>query len=117
MLTIAQVRSDCFNLWNVLKYSLEPIPYSLAYANGTLMRTNKCKLLELLESYSKPCEIDINNVLTWLYDGMAVIQSLSCQSIPETMAELAKLIFLNTMKHRCNNLRVEFICDISRCIN
>ena len=75
------------------------------------MRTNKSKLLELLESYSKPYEIDINNVSTWLYDGMAVIQSLNCQSIPETMAELARLIFSIIMKHRCNNLRVDFICD------
>ena len=40
---------------------------------------------------------------------MAVIQSLSCQLIPETMAELAMLVFLIIMKHRCNNLRVDFI--------
>ena len=79
MLATTRVCSDCFNLWNVLKYSLGTIPYSLAYANSTLMRANKSKLPELLECYSKPCEIDINNVSTWLYDGKAVIQSLSCQ--------------------------------------
>ena len=74
------------------------------------MGSMKSKLLEFLESYSKPCEIDINNVATWQYDGMAVIQSLSCQSIPETMTELARLIFLIIIKHRCNYFCVDFIC-------
>ena len=64
MLTIAQVRSDCYNLRNVLKYSLGPIPYSLANVNGTLMRINKSKVFELLEGYSLPCEVDVNNVST-----------------------------------------------------
>jgi len=111
MLTIAQVRSDSFNLRNVLKYSLGPIPYSLANVNGTLMKTTKSKLLELLECYSLPCEVDINNVSTWLYDGMAIIQGLKSQSIPKTMAELAKLVLSIIMKHTCNNLRVDFVCD------
>ena len=57
-------------------------------------------LLELLKCNSKPCEIDINNVSMWLYDGMA-----------ETMAELARLLFLIIMKHRCNKLCVDFIYD------
>ena len=95
----------------MLKYCLGPIPYSVVNANGTLMRTNKSKLLELLECYSKPCETDVNNVSTCLYDGMAVIQSLSSQLIPETMGELARLVFSIIMKHKCNNLRGDFICD------
>ena len=92
MLAMAQVHSDSFNLWNVLKYSLGPIPYSLANVNGTLMRTSKSKLLEFLENYSLSCEVDVNSVLTWLYDRMAVIQGLTRQSILETMAELAKFV-------------------------
>jgi len=82
MLTITQVRSDSFNLRNVLKYNLVPIPYSLANVNGTLMKTTESKLLELLECYSLPCEVDIN-VSTWLYDGMAIIRGLKSQSIPK----------------------------------
>ena len=113
MLAIAQVRSDCFNLRNVLKFSLGPISYSLANVNGTLVRTTKSKLLELLEHYSLPCDIDVNNVSTWIYDGMAVIQGLNSQSIPETMAELAKFVLSIIMKHTCNNLRVDFVCDRS----
>ena len=59
----------------------------------------------------KPYEIDENSASTWLYDGMAVLQNLSSESILETMAELAKLIFVLVMKYSCNNLRVDFICN------
>ena len=43
--------------------------------------------------------------------SMAVLQSLSCQSILETMEELARVVFFIIIKHRCNNLRVDLICD------
>ena len=42
---------------------------------------------------------------------MAVIQSFSSQLIPETTGELARLVFSIIMKHKCNNLHVDFICD------
>ncbi len=41
---------------NALSHSLGPVPWSLALADGTLARTAKSKLLQLLEGSEEPSE-------------------------------------------------------------
>ena len=100
---VAQARANSFNLCNALKYSLGPLPCSIASTNRCLMRTNKAKLLELLESRASPCDASISQVLTWMYNSMALVQSINSQALPDTMAQLAQYIFSLIMKHAIAN--------------
>ena len=51
---LAQKRS--LDMAEVMKYPLGPIPWSIAAVDGSLVKTNKSKLLELLESGTDPLE-------------------------------------------------------------
>ena len=57
-----------------------------------LVKTNKEKLLHLLEQRKSPLE-ELPTVATWIYDGMAVFRSMNVATLPETFAELAECIF------------------------
>ena len=47
LIVMAQNRS--FNMRDVLSYSLGPLPWSIALADGSLVKTNKAKLLQFFE--------------------------------------------------------------------
>ena len=67
----------------VLSYPLGPLPWALATPDGELMKTNKAKLMELMEKGQQP-EKDIPATATWIYDGMALLQALRPALLPET---------------------------------
>ena len=69
----------------VMKYALGPIPWSIATVDGSLVKTDKSKLLELLESGTDTLE-EIP-AAAWAVDGMAVLQALKGQ--PSTIADMA----------------------------
>ena len=53
--TIAQTRS--VDMCLVLAFPLGPVPWSLASPDGSLVKTNKAKLLHYLEEDSQPLTI------------------------------------------------------------
>ena len=76
----------------VLSHSLGPLPDSLATADGSLVKTIKAKLLSLLEKGHDPVETGSLSVVR-LYNGMAMLQTLAVQAIPQTFGELADPVF------------------------
>lgn len=79
------------SLEKTLSFPLSPIPWALATADGLPVKTDKSKLLHLLES-------DVEAPLTpkledsvYIIDGNAVLHSLV--DIPPTFVQLAKKVF------------------------
>jgi len=75
----------------LFEFSLEPIPWSLATADGGLVKTDKAQLMHAVEaitdnSHNVTLEKTVN-----IMDGNALMQSLT--RLPETFADLARLIF------------------------
>ncbi|KAL7382446.1 hypothetical protein ABVT39_022502 [Epinephelus coioides] len=81
-------------------------------ADGSLAKTNKSALMDLLESKGGDYLIDkVPTDGAILFDGMAVIQAL--QSRPSTFGELAETILQHiiqlALQHKCT--RIDFVID------
>ena len=88
LLVVTQTRD--MDLQEVFKYSLGPLPWSLASVDGSLCRTVKSKLLETLIEGVEPAE-DVPSSAALIVDGMAVLQVM--KEIPATFEELAISVF------------------------
>ena len=71
----------------VMGYSLGPLPWSLALPDGSLVKTNKSKLLHLPKEGVEP--LHGNPSEAWIIDGMAVLQAL--QGRPSPFGDMAIL--------------------------
>ncbi|XP_077972179.1 uncharacterized protein LOC120332986 [Styela clava] len=84
---------------DLLKYSLGPLPLSLAYTDGGLMRTSKAKLMHYLcESIPSSIAKGLPTESVWILDAMAVLQSINHRNIPKTFGDLAALYLLKLVK-------------------
>ena len=80
------------SLRDVLTYSLGPIPWSLAMADGSLAETNKAKMLAAIEKEAdEPCVNEIPDDCVRVYDGMVVIQQTPSTSL-ETFGDISKYV-------------------------
>ena len=61
------------DLKEVFKYPIGPLPWSLANAYGLLKKTNKAKLMQLLEKGTAAVERYLENACS-IYDVMALLQ-------------------------------------------
>ena len=92
----------------VMKYPHGPTPWSIAAVDGSLVKTNKSKLLELLESGTDPVP-----AAAWAVDGMAVLQALKGQK--STFADMARMILQVIMsRERTSGGRVDVVFDCYR---
>lgn len=92
----------------VMGYPLGPLPWSLALPDGSLVKTNKSKLLHLLEEGVEP--LHGNPSGAWIIDGMAVLQAL--QGRPSTFGDLAILIMQVIMsRQHVSGGRVDVVFD------
>ena len=107
MTVIAQTRD--MNMREVLKYTLCPLPWSLATPKGLYVKTSKYKLAEVLEKDVDPCaeEPDIS---VYILDGMALLQSI--QNVPRTFGNLAEYILKLIIRTARNAVRVDFVTNI-----
>ena len=110
LLVIGQSRK--IDLSEILSYSLGTVSYPLASADGSLAKTNKSALIDLLETKGGDCLVDkVPADGAILFDGMAVIQAI--RSTPSTFGELAETIlqyiFKLALKHNCT--RIDFVID------
>ena len=110
MIMVAKSRD--LDLKEVFKYSLRPIPLSIASFDGGLMKTVKAKLMHAVEEEVSDLYVDrCEGNSAVLIDGMAFLQTIS--SIPLTFGELSTLILTQIIKIavslRCS--RVDFVCD------
>ncbi|XP_049332864.1 uncharacterized protein LOC111197609 isoform X2 [Astyanax mexicanus] len=110
LLIIGQSRKT--DLREILSYSLGIVSYPLASSDGSLAKTNKSALLDLLETKGGDClveKVPANGAI--LFDGMAVIQAI--RSVPSTFGELGETILQYmiklALKHKCT--RIDFVID------
>ena len=90
-------RKGKISLQKLFTYPLAPIPWSLATADGDLVKTDKSQLMHILEarvkeSPAKPA-VDCSTVII---DGNAMIQAMT--SLPPTFEDLANSIFIRLPK-------------------
>ena len=74
-----------------LTYPLGPVPWALATADGSPMKTDKAKLLHHLEGEISRSERPNLSQVSYIYDGNALSQSLT--NLPNTFEELAEKVF------------------------
>jgi len=87
---------NAISLPKLFKYSLSPVPWSIATADGCLAKTNKAQLLHSLEKQvGTEATKDVQPLLptdcVGIADSNALIRSMT--ALPETFGELAKMLF------------------------
>ena len=93
------------DLASIFTYPLTPIPLSLAHVDGSINKTDKSKLMHLLEDKihtSAPGHVDV-----YLVDAMCIIQAIT-KNIPRTYGGIALLI----LRRICSLAdTILFVCD------
>lgn len=105
-------KSRDIDMKNVLKYSLRPYPSPLASYDGNMVKTQKSKLLEVIEKKAKvDCVTSIPNRSCLIIDAMALLQAL--KNIPDTFKELTSTILKSivTLASKFGCSRVDVVCD------
>ena len=87
---VVMVQTRLLNLREVLTYELGPLPWSLATPDGCPSKTQKSKLLELLEQDVEPAE-DVPPTAAVIIVAMATLQALSNPAA--TFGEPARQVF------------------------
>ena len=111
LLLVAKSRDG--DMQNVLSYCLGAYPLSLASVNGSLLKTAKSKLADILESESgnpHVDKIDIPNDSA-LVDAMAIVQCLKGNC--KTFGDFADSVFEFVIKlaQDCRAKRLDFVAD------
>ena len=89
-----------------LSYPLGIVPFSLATADGMPTKTNKAKIMQIMEAGIEPANQPPENEAVHVYDGNATLQSLP-KSKPDTFEKLALMVFNLLPKTK----RVDFVTD------
>ena len=103
-IVMAQNRS--FNMRDVLSYSLGPLPWSIALADGSLVKNNKAKLLQFLEKDMLPLDT-VATRATWIIEGMALLHRM--KNVPATFKEIANTVLKALMIR--NARLIDFVTD------
>ena len=96
----------------MLCYSLGPFPQSLASFDGSLVKTNKAKLMHILEDEISPTtEVSvIPDGSVWIWDAMALVQQLKPQPTFGLFAEHVLRTLVQSAK-ATKSTEVHFVCD------
>ena len=74
----------------MLTYTLGPLPWSLATADGAPTKTAKSALLHILEGKAQPVE-DVPASAVWILDEVAILHSM--KDVPMILSSLASYVF------------------------
>ena len=88
----------------VLSFPLTPTPLSLSHADGTMLKTQKSKLMEELESRifsEKPNHVDVT-----IIDAMFFLHLW--KDLPATFGTIARFLLINAFAREENNLHLVF---------
>ena len=112
LLLVAKSRD--IDLQNVLSFCLGAYPLSLASVSGSLLKTAKSKLADILERESGNPHVDITDIPNdnaLVVDAMAVVQCLKGNW--KTFGDFADSVFNFLMKlaRDCRALRLDFVAD------
>ena len=75
MLLIREVRKELVSIRELLNYSLGPLPWALATADGGLRKTTKSQLLKCLEPYARSLD-GVPPQSVQIFDEMVTLQQL-----------------------------------------
>lgn len=110
MLLLAQSRD--IDMKEVMNYALRPFPSPLATYDGTMVKTQKSKIMQILETTSDIDLVDhIPPQSCIVIDAMALFQMM--KDIPNTFEELSLNILKNivTIASKFGSTRIDFVCD------
>ena len=99
------------NLQEVFSYSLGPIPWALAEANGGLKKSSKAKIMHELEKGATSVEqVDAPFVL--IFHGMALVRMVKCTGLTYNQFpdNLLKLVVAKS----CESKRMDVVFDVYR---
>ena len=112
LIVVAKTRS--VDLKAVLAHELSPVPMSLAYADSSLRKTQKSKLLHILEAEVTSTEEALpesDTCCVWIYDGMALVQRTKTAMLV-TFGDFANLLLGIVLKtfniKKCDRVDVVF---------
>ena len=100
------------DLKEMFVYSLGPLPASMAHFDGSLMKTDKAKLMHYLEAEVKP-SANVERIpegSAWVWDAMALVQVLKPQATFGMFADSALRTIINTAKTSKSKV-VHFVPD------
>ena len=100
-MSFAQTRE--LDVQNVSKYNLGPIPWPTAATDGTVAKTAKSKIMQVLEKDVQPTEQD-QEFSVWGFHAMPVF-------IPKTFSELAMQVMNVLLNYGLNSTRIDFVGD------
>ena len=110
---IVVAKSRAVDLKAVLTHELSPVPYSLAHPDSSLRKTQKSKLLHIIEgegtSIESPPTSDKKSA--WIYDGMALVQkfkSLNKSTFGEYAESLLDTILKTFEIENCERVDIVF---------
>ena len=89
---------------DVLSFLLTPTPLSLSHADGTLLKTQKSKLMEELESRifsEKPNHVDVI-----IIDAMFFLHLW--KDLPATFGTIARFLLIKAFAQKGNNIHLVF---------
>ena len=109
MTVISQSRN--LDTKEVFSHPLGPIPWSLAYSDGTLRKTNKAVSSNTLEQLSTPAEDIPNNSACIIY-AMSLVQKIKGDH--KTFKEIAETLFRRIMAESAQCSRVDVVFDVYR---
>ena len=87
-------------------YPLGLVPFSLATADGMPSKTEKAKLMHVIEAGTEPANKPSESGTVYVYDGTANLQALP-KSKPDTFEKLTLMVFYLLPK----TARVDFVTD------
>ena len=88
----------------VLSFPLTPTPLSLSHADGTMLKTQKSKLMEELES--RIFSEKLNHVDVTIIDAMFFLHLW--KDLPATFGTIARFLLINAFAREENNLHLVF---------
>ena len=105
-------KSRDIDMKEVLKYTLRPFPSPLSLYDGSMVKTQKSKLLEIIEKKSNvDCIVSIPERSCLVINAMAMLQML--KDVPNTFENLATTIFKTaiSLASKFGCIRVDVVCD------
>lgn len=110
---LAQTRQ--MDMREVLSFPLAPLPWSIATTSGSLVKTSKSILLQLLEGGNTASSNDQPTTRSALIiDGMALIRNQKLSDIPTTFGEFAEAMLKQLCRYFSSHSRVDFVVDTYR---
>ena len=103
-LVMLALKND-IDLKMTMSYQLGPVPWTLATADGSPVKSDKAKLLHNLEGTTEASEKPVKEDTVYICDGNALLQAMT--AIPDTFEEVAERVFTLLPKTQ----RVDFVTD------